>query len=128
MVPSMKRFLFIVAFFTLAACASAPAPGVGRPVPPAAQTVPPVDVLPVAAFLALAGGAQAPGEADVTARFGAPDTARRDGRGVLMTWRLAPCAVIAAFADGRLSVVDVAPPASVDACFAALEARGRAPS
>jgi hypothetical protein len=125
MLTPMTRILISLLGLCLTACAATPSGGSGPANAPPRQEAPSNAALSAAAFLALAGSANAPTEADVTARFGAPDTARRDGRGVLMTWRLAPCAVIAAFADGRLSVVDMAPQAQKDACLPALEARGK---
>lgn len=67
-------------------------------------------------------------------RFGPPDVARREGKGGLLSYRLPGCALALAFVEDangvlRLAEVEAGPPQqgapapTVEACFAAAEAR-----
>lgn len=84
--------------------------------------------------LARAGTPDAPTYEQILGLFGAADVARREGRGGLLSYRLAGCALALAFTEDasgalRLSVVEAGPPSprdprpSLEACTASASAR-----
>ena len=98
MVARMKASHFVVAAAILAGCASAPVSAVSTPAPSSSPGATPSRA---AALLSHAGAADAPTRAEIERVLGAPDVARNDGAGAMLTYRRQSCALFLVFTSDQ---------------------------
>lgn len=128
----MKILFPFVALLALAACATTAPPPAPVSTVSQGQAAAPSRAL---RLLENAGGARAPTQAEVERLLGAPDIARQDGAGAVLTYRYQQCALLLLFtADAQNALrlaqahpgprVTGAPAPSLAQCAAEADARG----
>jgi hypothetical protein len=98
MVADMKATLILTVLFVLAGCATAPtgSPSASTPTPALGAASSRVTTL-----LSRAGAVDAPTRTEIERALGAPDVARNDGAGALLTYRGQSCALVLIFTSDQ---------------------------